>query len=261
MNINEKLVYLDNNIIVDIENNRYTLDDVIQHCKLDEHKLPFSYAHIFEMLETKGNNKEENLKKRKCTINNITKGKYLFHDQTNNNILLQSKSSEEVTDTINEIPPGTTSIMKSFVNLINKEQKDEYRSHIGIESKEINNYSPSEVIEHLSTKLKISHEGMSFIDIINFAMKSVETFMNVSLLHYYTAIFELLDMLGYWKDKQTDKSNYARVWDSTHAYFGGFCRYFISRDRNTRYKAKVVYSLLELETIVMSPDGKIVEKS
>lgn len=56
-------------------------------------------------------------------------------------------------------------------------------------------------------------------------------------------IFELLDMFDYGTDQYTYKSNVARLWDSNHCYFASFCDDFISNDKRTRNKAKVVYNL------------------
>lgn len=65
-------------------------------------------------------------------------------------------------------------------------------------------------------------------------------------------IFELLDLLGYWKDKETERSNQARLWDSQHAYFASYCDYFISNDKRTRYKAEVVYDIFNVDTKIIS---------
>lgn len=68
-------------------------------------------------------------------------------------------------------------------------------------------------------------------------------------------IFELLDMFGYRTDQYTYKSNVARLWDSNHCYFASFCDDFISNDKRTRNKAKVVYNLWDIATKVMSSAG------
>jgi hypothetical protein len=63
-------------------------------------------------------------------------------------------------------------------------------------------------------------------------------------------------MFGYWKDKANEKSNYARLWDSSHAFFAAFCDYFISDDKRTRNKARVVYNIYEISTKVISSKGE-----
>lgn len=66
------------------------------------------------------------------------------------------------------------------------------------------------------------------------------------------AIFEVLDMLGFWKDKATSKSNYARLWDSSHTFYASYCHYFITDDKRTINKAKVVYDIYKIETKILS---------
>lgn len=66
-------------------------------------------------------------------------------------------------------------------------------------------------------------------------------------------IFELLDLFGYWKDKYKPKSNYARAWDSIHVFYGAHCDLFISNDKNTRMKAKVVYDIYNIKTKIIEP--------
>jgi hypothetical protein len=72
----------------------------------------------------------------------------------------------------------------------------------------------------------------------------------------FAAVFEILDMIGYWKDKYNAKSNYARLWDSNHAYFSSFCNYFISDDKRTRNKAKVAFHIYNIKTNVISSTGR-----
>ena len=74
-------------------------------------------------------------------------------------------------------------------------------------------------------------------------------------MHRIAAIIELLDLFGYWKDKETENSNYARLWDSIHTYFSSNCDFFISDDKQTRMKARVVFELFNIKTIVLSSKG------
>jgi hypothetical protein len=65
------------------------------------------------------------------------------------------------------------------------------------------------------------------------------------------ALFELLDILGYRKDKYHATSNYGRLWDAQHAAFAGYCHYFITSDKNTFHKAKIAYRLFNRQTRVV----------
>ncbi len=72
----------------------------------------------------------------------------------------------------------------------------------------------------------------------------------------FGGVFELLDLIGYWKDKYNEKSNYARLWDSNHAYFSSFCDYFISDDKRTRNKANVAFHIFDIKTQAISSKGQ-----
>lgn len=68
-------------------------------------------------------------------------------------------------------------------------------------------------------------------------------------------IYELLDFMGYWKDRETPTSNYARLWDASYAYYASFCDYFISDDKRNRNKAKVIYNIYDVKTQVVLSFG------
>ena len=69
------------------------------------------------------------------------------------------------------------------------------------------------------------------------------------------AMIEFIDMLGYWRDKQTDKSNTARFWDANHAFYASYCDYFISDDKRNRNKCRVVYEIYGIDTKIYSSNG------
>jgi hypothetical protein len=79
--------------------------------------------------------------------------------------------------------------------------------------------------------------------------------MNFGLHNRIAGVMELLDMLGYWKDRETETSNYARLWDSNHTFFASHCDFFVSDDKRTRYKARVVYDIYNITTKVVSSNG------
>jgi hypothetical protein len=97
--------------------------------------------------------------------------------------------------------------------------------------------------------------GNSLIDIIENAVKLHPQGNKFGLHNRIAGIFELLDMIGYWKDKYNEKSNYARLWDADHTYFSTFCNYFISDDKRTRNKAKVVFEIYGITTKIVSSKG------
>ena len=160
--------YLDNNIIVSIENGDYSFDQI--KALLPETKTRFFYssAHIFEVESFQGNSiisKEDLLSKRFDTVRSIFKNNYLYLDLKGNKLTHIIEDPQEVYDTITLVPFGIDA-MKGFMNLFSKEQKEEVRQHLGIEMQKINNYSATEVIEHLNTKLTNWGTNQSFLEMM-----------------------------------------------------------------------------------------------
>ena len=83
-------------------------------------------------------------------------------------------------------------------------------------------------------------------------MQSFPDNQNLGLMNRIAGVFELLDMLGYWKDKEKENSNYARLWDAQHTFFASYCDYFVTDDKRTSYKAKVAYNIYKKRTKVIS---------
>lgn len=160
------------------------------------------------------------------------------------------ESPYEVINTITEVP--TQSIMKSFMNLISEKHKKEIRQKLNIEPSKINLYNSNEVVEQLSNKL-IHFGGYSFLEMIEVSISYHKDGNTFGLSNRIAGVFELLHMLGYWKDKPTEKSNYARFWDSSHTFYSSHCDYFVSSDKRTINKAKVVYDIYNISTEIISP--------
>ena len=107
----------------------------------------------------------------------------------------------------------------------------------------MNNFSPKEVIEHIDFVLN-KHLLSGFETIIDLA--------GTDLHQKIATIFNLLDIVGYWKDRKNLKSDLARMYDSSHAFFSTYCDYFISNDKRARYKTKVAFEIYKIQTQVLS---------
>lgn len=250
------IAYLDNNLIVDIEQGKKNLKQIIENVDPSIDKVYFSSAHINEMIEITGSTeteKQERINLRLKTIEEITKNSYI-HENMENQVFFMNESPQSVLETIQEVP--ATEIMKAFTSIIEEEKKQEFRDMLGIDPKRINNYSPSEVISQLNTKLTNWGMNQSFMEIIEFGISHHPQSDTFGLSYRVSSIFELLDMIGYWKDRVTENSNYSRFWDGNHTFFAAHCNYFISDDKRTRNKANVVYNHFGIGTIVISSQGK-----
>lgn len=245
--------YLDNNIFVYLENGTIQLKELIDKIDPRIDKIFYSSAHIQEADEITGTTEEERnerMGRRIKTIEKTTQSNYLYQD-LKNNVFYQIQNPAVVLDTIREVP-FANSAMKALANLITEDQRALARNSIGLDTAKLNNYSPTEVIDHLNEKLVNWGQGHSFLEIIELGISFHPQGHTFGLSNRIAAIFELLDMLGYWKDKANEKSNYARLWDSSHTFFAAFCDYFISDDKRARNKARVVYGIYDIGTKVLS---------
>lgn len=250
------IAYLDNNIFIDLENSDISISDILRNVDNNITEFFYSASHLQEANEMTAetiNKRKERLNKRFRTISEITNNNYLFHELPSNKVYKLIEKPSIVFDTINDVP-FAQNIMKGMMNIVNEEQKEIFRKQLNIDSKRINNYNPSEVIEHINTKSELLG-GLSLIGLIEKAVELHPQGKEFGLHNRIAGIFELLDMIGYWKDKYNEKSNYARLWDSSHTYFSSFCDYFISNDKRTRNKAKVVFEIYRIDTKIASSNG------
>jgi hypothetical protein len=247
--------YLDYNIFTSIEDGQFTIDKIY---KIDKsiNQLPFSASHIQEVdnINAPSEKRTYYIQKRLQTIKYISQCLYLYHSFEDKEMYLQTEEPEIVLETIRDIPFGKIA-MKMFMNFISPTQKEELRKNLGIDTKRLNNYKPIDVIEQLNRSLTSWGTQDSFLQFIEKVIELHPSGSSFGLHNRIAAIYELLDLFGYWKDKETKTSNYARLWDSSHAHFASYCDYFISDDKRNRYKAKVVYQLYNIPTKVISSDG------
>ncbi len=252
-------IYLDSNIIIAIENGYYTLKDVLRNIDVEDDgkiEILYSMSHIYEAENILGDTetvRNERINQRLKTIQELTKNKYIYRKLPNNEVIIVDETPFNMYETITGVM-DTRPIFNSMMSVVSEEQKAEFRKSLGIDIREINNYTSENVVAHLNTK--VASMGMTLVEMVEYGVNLHPDGKSFSLHNRFAGIFELLDMLGYWTDKPTPKSNVARLWDANHAYFASFCDYFISNDKRTRNKAKVVYSIYDVSTNVLSSDGK-----
>lgn len=251
-------LYLDNNIIIDIENGLLSIEKIESNLAIECSKVFFSAAHIDEAMEITGGcdqERVESLNKRFSVIEEITGSNYLYADMKNNMYKLKQKPSE-VYETLLSSHSLANPAIKGFANLIPVGVKISIRKLLDLDPVLLNNIPPDEVIGHLNRTLKNSPLKMTFQEMLAQAKEFHPDGSSFGLQHDIAGLFEFLDMMGYWKDKYTKKSNFARSCDSRHVFFAAYCDYFISDDKRTRNKAKVAYSLYGIGTKVVSSKGE-----
>ncbi len=246
-------VYLDNNIVVDIEEGEKNLSSILETNEIKDPKIYFSSAHLREASEIKAETlqkRADRLGMRFKTLSDLTDNNYLHMIHPDNTIYEGIETPIEVFNTITETPTDNT--IKKFVNLISEEHKNILREAIGIDMRRINNYTVEDVIDQV-TKQHKALDGLSILGIVEGSIENNPQGDEMGIYNRFVGIFEFLDLLGYWKDKYTSKSNYARFCDSIHCYYASHCDILISNDKRMRYKSKVMYSLFGFETAVIDP--------
>jgi len=244
--------YFDNNVLVYLEEEYFSLEEIINKVNPAIEKVYYSSAHVFEANQLTDNqefDRVERIEKRLLLIDKITNGNYIYLEKPGNKVYFLTHPAREVFETINEVPFGD-SAMKSLLNIISHEQKAQIREILGLESSKLNNYSPKEVVEHLNKNLNQWSSGLSMIGLLETGLKYHPDYKTFGLDNKIAGLFEILDILGYWTDKPTEKSNYARSMDASHTFYASHCDYFVSNDKKTRYKAKVAYSIYNVDTFV-----------
>lgn len=252
----EMRAYLDFNVIVSIHKGEITIPEIQQ---IDDriNEFPFSASHVQEADNIAHSDKsirEAFIEAHLETISHISKNSYLYQNP-DNQVFLLNERPQDVLKTVKEVP-GAKDAIHGFVNLVSADQKADIRKMLGIDPREINNYTPEKVIDHLNSALTGWGLTGSFLDLIEKAISMNPHGHTFGRSERFAAIYDLLDMLGYWKDKQTKTSNAARFWDSSHAFFASHCEYFISDDLRTRNKAKVVYYIYGIGTNIVSSSGQ-----
>ena len=252
----KKTAYLDNNIFVDIEQNSLSINNLLQNIDQNITDFFYSSAHLHEANEITAETNsalKNRLENRFKTISIVTKNNYLFQELKTNKVHKLKEIPQVVFNTINDIP-FAKNMMKGFMNIVSETQKTEFRKQLNIDPIRINNYSPEEVIEQINSKSDLMG-GFSLLGMIEKAIELHPQGKEMGLHNRFAGIFEMLDMLGYWKDKYNEKSNYARLWDSSHGYFSSYCDYFICNDKRTRNKVKVVFKIYGIKTKVLDSKG------
>ena len=131
----------------------------------------------------------------------------------------------------------------------------EYRRTIGDSGfkldKNAGNWKYDEAVEKINSFMKSQGIEMSFND---YVMQSFHG-RKVSANEFFTAAYCILDMLGFHSDKLPKATNTMRsvTSDARHAYFAGFCDWFVTADKRLTHKAKALYSHFGVSTRVMTP--------
>lgn len=250
--------YLDSNIFAAIDKGDYTHNELLSRIDDTITEIPFSAAHIHETVNitsSKDTLRSILIEKRLATIRSVTGSLYIEHEYPTNIVRGLIRDPETVMQTIGEVQFADTMIRR-VTRIVPQFMRQQVRDSIGLSPKQLNNYKPAEVIEHLNKK--ITKWGID-LTIMSMIEKTISFFPDKTGFGFHnnvTALVEILDVLGYWTDDYSENSNYGRLWDSFHIHDAAHCDYLISDDKKLRNKARVVYITYGIDTRVFSSKGE-----
>ena len=215
--------YIDNNILIDYEENNIELP--INHVQYF-----YSYVHLQELIEL-GDRFNGKKNTRLGTIKNLTGDHFIMNDEKGLQRYIVSPDKM------------LTFCMNPISLIINKSQKNCCSSFainidrntlinkLGIDIRRLNNYSANEIAVQFGSL------------IYSYIIKTSCTYQDM-----FISFFNFLDLIGFWRDKLTEKSNLARAYDANHAYHASICDYFVTNDIRTLHKSNVVYQTCGYKT-------------
>lgn len=228
-------VYLDNNVLVDIECGRYNLSDF-----LSIHNIEYYYSdtHLSELLEAKDNLKVSQQDRLKlisdiCGQNHILTGvcgppEFLRKSVADMCKLVDTPYRRQ----INELVSAGGDVYERI------------RHQLGFDSKRFNNVKPEDVLRILNLRM-IEKLQMGLLQFLEFSQA-------IPGKPLFCTLFNIIDAANYWGDTKTNHSNIARLNDASHAYFAQICDVLVTNDKRMIAKVKAIYSFLNIHTSVLS---------
>ena len=219
-------IYIDNNILIDHEQKKRLLPTG------QVYSYFYSYVHLQELMESPRFN--DLMKSRVKTIMDLTDCKSCQNDD-NWNVVFDNMDPRKYLVVIQQNPFNRLiqqSIREANMHWFDGKDPDAIMKYYGIEKSRINNYTPEELM----------NEYRGFIE---YYVTNTDDGM---VMAAFQSFFNAMDMLGFWQDKRTERSNMARSYDTNHAYFASACDYFITNDRRTCNKANVLYYYYGMKT-------------
>lgn len=238
-------VYLDNNILILIEQKQIAIEDIRRYLGSDI-EFVYSSVHIKEFLEI-GSDYYKYESIRLETIRNITKNLYIkpYLRNIESEFLFIKEEPKIVLDKVQSTHYLTDEIKMSA------EELDNYRTELvkalEIDITRLYYYPVEEVIVCLNRALKAK---------LNIGLETLINGSGFFLQDKICSIFNILDLIGFWKDKKSSRSNMARIYDALHSYYACGCNVFVTNDERCVPKAKVAYSLYNIGTRIIYWDKR-----
>lgn len=241
-------VYLDNNIIVSLENGDYQLSTFL---RLDDIEYYYSAAHVEELIEGKSNPKIS-VERRLATISELTGANHIL-----NGFLDPEFYPKSIREMYALACTPLHSMLREHINTSTNNfnvDNDRFLEILKLKRIEVNNINPSDIIQEIDSRMLEADDPAERISVEEYLKRSEAIGRSL-----YCTLFNLLDFACFHKDKPTSHSNIARMHDASHAYCAQLCDVFVSDDKRMRYKTEAVYHYLGVNTRVMSGPDYVTE--
>ena len=123
--------------------------------------------------------------------------------------------------------------------------------------REMNNIAPENVLQNISYRELIALclvsqriiDKSESADVLSWQFKDIRNRFRV-FEAYVNLAANLLEKIGYYREQQ-DKAR-SRLHDVSHIIYGAYCDTFVSADKKLIKKAKAIYELLDIHTLVLT---------
>ena len=236
-----KKVYLDSNVLIEIENNSLLEQSLMS---IEDNAYFYSSAHVEELVVATDVSKVSHLE-RLMLIKRICGDRYILSKPNAIPEFFKKEPSDEYQLLSS---PDMFFWRQQIQNTVNSKENSIvlFRELLGFDANQFNNEKPESVLRIIDDRMK----GKFGIDLVSYLQQTE----GVSGRPLYVTLIQLIDMAKYWGDVKTQHSNMARQYDASHAYFAQICDILVTNDKRMRKKVQAVYSFLNVGTKVVSMD-------
>lgn len=260
-------VYLDSNVIIEMSDGRLNglKSHILNSVKSEGTSYPFSAALVSEITRSP---LTDQCLDRLNFLSLISDDLYFVHSIYDYEFRKESPASVWETITGGALKLDEKSLLTGSIPF---ESLKQVRSQLGLEPQVLNNLSGKKAVATIDAALSMAMPENStaprsmkdllvFLKAQNRAINAQQwTDMGTSEAHMTIGddlhiMFSLLDSFGYWPDTEKVYRKGSRYPDTQHVFNASQCDVLVTRDRGMRNRAEAVYSILEIDTTVMSTD-------
>lgn len=128
--------YFDYNVYTSLVDGEYSLEKILTGFP-GINKVYYSASHVqeaYNITAPSSSQRKELIGKKLRKISEIIKDAYLYHEVASNKMHFLEEDPFVVFETISEFPFAQQA-MNSFMNLVDKDQKEQFRTLMGVESR------------------------------------------------------------------------------------------------------------------------------